>query len=353
MKPRERVLTALKRGIPDRLPYFFTLCPSLIERLALETGSRNASEYFDFEVRHIGHNLFEENPLLKHSPFYQLVKSADKVNEWGVGFTKGSVFHFDSMTHPLAKAGTLAEIESFPFPLVTHSQLIRQQADKTHDMGYASVGAVAPMGGTVFWPAYKLRGMEEFLVDLIENPEIAEFLLDKVTSLSIEATAHYVQSGIDILWLADDFGTQRDLMMSPRIWRNWFKPRLLEVVTTAKHINPNVLVALHSDGNIQAILPDLIEIGIDVLNPLQPECMDIVKIKKDFGKHLAFWGGIGTQTTMPFGTTNEVYEAVKNLKNTVGSNGGLLIAPTHLIEPETPWENILAFVDAVNKYGVY
>jgi len=205
------------------------------------------------------------------------------------------------------------------------------------------------VGGTVFWPAYKLRGMEQILCDMIANPGYAEILYDRVTKISREMTIAVVEAGVDILWLADDFGTQRDLMMSLDMWRRWFKARLSEIVQTAKAKNPQLLVALHSDGKIEAIIPDLIDIGIDILNPLQPECMDPAAIKKRFGDRLAFWGGIGTQTTMPFGSPDEVRKTVRQLINTVGKNGGLLVAPTHVVEPEVPWENITAFAEEVSQ----
>ena len=126
---------------------------------------------------------------------------------------------------------------------------------------------------------------------------------------------------------------------------------MAKVIRVAKKIKPEVLVYYHSDGFIEPVIPDLIEIGVDVLNPVQPECMNPVKLKKEYGNRLSFWGTIGTQTTMPFGTPDEVREVVKHMIETVGRGGGLLIAPTHVLEPDVPWENILAFVESVNDYG--
>jgi len=104
---------------------------------------------------------------------------------------------------------------------------------------------------------------------------------------------------------------------------------------------------------LQAIIPDLIEIGVDILNPVQPECMDPVHIKNQYGERLSFWGTIGTQTTLPFGTAEDVANVVKRNIETIGSGGGLLLAPTHMIEPDVPWENIEAFINAIKKYGAY
>jgi uroporphyrinogen decarboxylase len=125
---------------------------------------------------------------------------------------------------------------------------------------------------------------------------------------------------------------------------------LASVIEAAKEANPEVLIFYHSCGYIEPIIPDLIEIGVDILNPVQPESMDPERIKKLYGNELAFWGTIGTQTTLPFGTPDEVRQEVKRMIETVGDGGGLLISPTHVIEPDVPWENIMAFVDAVKEY---
>ena len=128
------------------------------------------------------------------------------------------------------------------------------------------------------------------------------------------------------------------------------KPRVAEVISAVKSIKPDMLVYFHTDGKVEAIIPDFIEIELDILNPVQPECMDPADIKRRYGDSLAFWGTIGTQTTMPFGTPDEVRRVVKERIETVGPEG-LLLAPTHVLEPEVPWENIVAFVEAVEEYG--
>ena len=137
------------------------------------------------------------------------------------------------------------------------------------------------------------------------------------------------------------------MILSPEIWRRWLKPRLGRVIKAAKEVNPEVICYYHSDGYIEPVIPDLIETGVEILNPIQPECMDPLAIKQRFGEALTLWGTIGTQALMPFGTAREVADTVKSRIRELGCNGGLVIAPTHLLEPEVPWENILALVDAV------
>ena len=138
-------------------------------------------------------------------------------------------------------------------------------------------------------------------------------------------------------------------MISPALWRSTLKPRLAEVIRAAKAANPDILIFYHGDGNMERIIPELIEIGVEILNPVQPECMDPVRMKQLFGDKLAFWGCIGTQTTMPFETPQEVKETVRRLIKSVGEGGGLLLAPTHTLEPDVPWENVEAFLEAVRN----
>lgn len=140
-------------------------------------------------------------------------------------------------------------------------------------------------------------------------------------------------------------------MMSPEMWREWLKPRWRSVVQGAKNINPDILAWYHSDGDIRPLIPDLIEIGFDILNPIQPECMDPAELKRQYGDRLAFWGCIGTQTTMPFGSPDDVREAVRWTIENVGHHGGLLVAPTHVLEPDVPWENVRALAEAVDQFG--
>jgi uroporphyrinogen decarboxylase len=206
---------------------------------------------------------------------------------------------------------------------------------------------------TIFEVAWYLRGMENFMVDLIADREFAETLLDAILNIRIGMAEKYARYGIDILMLGDDVSTQLEMMIHPDLWRELIKPRLAKVIRAAKQAKDDVLIFYHGDGNLQTIIPDLIEIGVDILNPVQPECMDLAVIKKQYGGRLSFWGTIGTQTTLPFGTAGDVEEAVKRNIEIIGKAGGLLLAPTHMIEPDVPWENIEAFIGAIKKYGTY
>lgn len=202
---------------------------------------------------------------------------------------------------------------------------------------------------TNFEMAWYLRGMENLLVDLMEGSAFAAELLDRVTASREAHARRFVEAGIDVLMLGDDIATQVDMMLSPELWRRMIKPRLARVIDEARRVRSDLLILYHGDGNMRTVIPDLIEVGVDILNPVQPECLDPYEMKREFGKDLAFWGCVGTQTTQPFGTPASIRETCRRLIREVGKGGGLLLAPTHLIEPDVPWENIMAFVDAVRE----
>lgn len=352
MEPRQRVLAALRREQPDHVPKDMIFTPAILDLFRAKTGADDPASYFELEVRRL--EPLPARASGDFSPYLPMVPPRGHVDEWGVCWVPGSIHHFEDMVHPLAAFSTVDDVERYPFPdLVAPERFVgyTQRVDQLHQAGYAVVGSCTPLGGTVFWPAYKLRGMEALLLDMLTNEDYATALLDRVTGISAGLAAHVAAAGVDVVWMADDFGTQIDLMMSLPMWRRWFKGRLAEVVAAAKQANPQALVAFHSDGAISQIIPELIEIGVDALNPVQPECMDPAAIKARFGDRLSFWGTVGTQTTLPFGTPDEVRAVVRERIRTVGEGGGLVLAPTHVVEPEVPWENIVAFVDAVQEFG--
>jgi uroporphyrinogen-III decarboxylase len=155
--------------------------------------------------------------------------------------------------------------------------------------------------------------------------------------------------GVDMIWIGDDVGAQNAMLISPKMWRKFFKPRMANFIAELKAINPSVKVAYHSDGFIYPIIPDLIEIGLDVLNPIQPASMDPVRLKQDYGDKLCFWGSIDEQHTLPFCPAAEVQAEVHNRLETLGKNGGLILGPTHHVQLDTPIENFWAMVNTITQ----
>jgi uroporphyrinogen decarboxylase len=206
---------------------------------------------------------------------------------------------------------------------------------------------------TIFEQSWYLRGMKDLLLDIVERPRLAEALLDKVTDICCFIVKRYAEAGVDLVRTGDDIGTQRGMMIAPEMWRRWLKPRLAKLIASAKAANPKVKVLYDSDGNYDPVIPDLIDVGVDVLAPIQPECNEPARLKREYGDHLSFWGSIGVQSTLPFGTVEEVRKEVRQRMGTIGRGGGLVIAPSHVIPPETPWENVVAFFGAVEAFGEY
>lgn len=348
MNKRENLLCALRREAHEYTPFHLRLCASQIEELYKKTGTRDYEEYFDLCARFI--RLAPTQHCNDYSQYSIKYPANATVNEWGVGQEPGSVAHFVKMHHPMQNFSKPEEVEAYPYPDVLAEyrwQPVHETVKTVHEAGQAAVYYAIQ----VFEPAWYLRGMEEMLMDMVCEPEMAAACLNKMVEFQRQHTIKAAQSGVDIIIFGDDVGTQKSMMMSVELWRKWLKPGLASLIQAAKAVNPDILAFYHSDGVIDDIIGDLIEIGVDILNPVQPECMDPEKIKKQYGNSLSFWGTVGTQTTMPFGSTGEVEQVVKARIEAVGKNGGLCLAPTHVIEPEVPFENICAFVDAAKKYG--
>lgn len=359
MTHRERVLAALSHKTPDRVPKTAGFTPPVLEVFRRQTGARDPAEHFDYDVRGAGLNPpnGERAELFKRYYPPELLNRGLRIDpEWGYGMLHGSFHHFFRYAFPLPNVKSADDLKGYPFPDLSMPERwkgVRERVERLHQQGYAVVGGCVGGVDTIFEPAWMLRGDTQLLVDFHENPALANALLDKTTEITIDGSVRLAQTGVDILVTAMCIGTQRGLLMSPKTWREFLKPRLAALIEAVKAARPDVLIFFHSDGKIDAIIEDLIEIGVDILNPVQPECMDPEQIKRDFGKDLSFWGTVGTQSIFPFGTPTEMKEYVKKRIEVVGAGGGLLIAPSQSLEPEVPWENIVAFFEAVEEYGRY
>jgi uroporphyrinogen decarboxylase len=187
-------------------------------------------------------------------------------------------------------------------------------------------------------------------MDLLTQRDWAELLLDRFCENNFRVAVAAARVGYDCIATGDDVANQNTMMFQPDLWREVMKPRWAKVIAAARSIKPDIQVWYHSDGNLWDILDDLVEIGITVLNPVQPECMDPVAVRKRFGKRLAFDGCVGTQTTFPFGTPDDMRARVRDLADTLeAGGGGLMLSPTHVLEPEVPPENVKAFFEGCDE----
>jgi len=210
-------------------------------------------------------------------------------------------------------------------------------------------GSPPHLGGELFEAAWRLRGFENFMIDLVQRPHLAAYLLDQLTSMLIENALILARSGVDILLLDDDVAMPNRLMIGPDTWREYFKPRLAKVINPAREESPDLLVFYHCDGNFTGLIPDLVDIGVNVINPVQPDCMDAVAIKREFGDKLAMWGTVGSSRQWDWDTPDQVRAEVHLRIRELGPEG-LLLAPAYDID-YAPFDNIVAFVEAVEEFG--
>lgn len=202
---------------------------------------------------------------------------------------------------------------------------------------------------TVFETAWALRGYEQLMMDMAADAGTANRVLDISFQYHKAVTEKLVQLGVDMIWLGDDVGGQSSMLMSPKMWRKYLKPRMVELIASLRSVNPQIKIAYHTDGVVFPIIPELIEIGIDILNPIQPMAMDPVRLKKEYGDRLCFWGSMDIQQTLPFGTPDDVRNEVVIRLKTIGKGGGLIIGPTHNLQLDTPLENFWAMVNTITQ----
>jgi uroporphyrinogen decarboxylase len=258
----------------------------------------------------------------------------------------------EAVGHPLAGDADLTGY-AMPDPLGPAYQPIYRAARATVERYGATHAVFGSLYQTIFEAAWLLRGMENLLQDMLVNRDFAHALYERLTQYALAAGEEMVAQGVDVLWLGDDFGTQHRMLIAPALWREFFKTRYARLIAAFKARNPALKIAYHCDGTIEPIIPDLIEIGLDVLNPVQPLSMNPAEIKRKFGDRLAFWGTVDVQHVLPFGSVREVEDEVRRRIETVAPGGGLILCSAHRVQPGTPLENIQAYYRAARAYGGY
>ncbi|MGV8090241.1 MAG: uroporphyrinogen decarboxylase family protein [Mangrovibacterium sp.] len=354
MNSRERVLTALKRtGKPDKTPFEISwgaFTPKLTKTYREKTGSTlPPEEYFDFDTRFVLPGPSKQKTDFTKFFDKNLLDGNVTFDEWGIGSVPTLYEIPDFKFHPLEKMATVEEINNYPWPDLGEAYRYTEVAEKTREFqkrGYAVCGELYQ---TIFETAWLMRNMESFMVDLLLNEETAHAICENITRIRIKQARLFTQAGVDIIRLGDDIVSQRGLMMSREIYDTFFKDRIRQIIQAAKEVNPDVIIFMHSCGKVEEAIDDFIEAGVEVLNPIQPECNDLSLIYRKYNGRLSFWGGIGVQSVMPNGTPEEVASKVRETNNLLGENGGFLIAPAHILDPAIPWDNIVAFVDAAKK----
>ena len=346
MTSRERVLKSMRRETPDRPPLDLGLTPHLRDVYRERVGDVPLADHFGLDAEHVGAQAPPERPDVSGYFEGRELKPGTTFDSWGVAQEPGSMLHFTHRVSPMA-GRPASELGDFPLYDRAHPGCAEGLVERVEAVR-ARGRAVCGMVGHTYETAWQIRGIDDFLVDMAVDPDPLEEFVERIAAQNIVLAREFARTGVDVVMYGDDVATQNALMFSPELWRRFFKGRLQRQIAAAKEENPDVLAWYHSDGNIEAIIPELIEIGLDILNPVQPECMDLKGIKERFGDKLAFWGCIGTQSVMPFGTADDVRRTVRETVDLMGP--GILVAPTHVLEPEVPWENVEALVEAVKGY---
>jgi len=349
MKHRERVQMALNHQVPDRCPMHISFTPEFEARLK-KTMDLNSDVTNDYVLEQVLNQDLLLTSVGWANSYYQ--GNQDYTDEWGVGWRAveyntpfGTGYYTEVNGYPLENE-TAVDAYQPPDPNRPELYLKAQQVIKAFKDEYWIVGVTVT---TIFETAWALRGYERLLTDFSLNPDLADRILEIPYQYHLAAAKNLTNLGVDMIWLGDDVGGQDGMIISPKMWRKFFKNRMADLISELKAINPDIKIAYHSDGNIINIIPDLIEIGLDVLNPIQPACMDPADTKQAFGDHLCFWGSIDEQHTLPFGSPTDVRNEVIHRLETLGKNGGLILGPTHHVQLDTPMENFWAMVNTITQ----
>ncbi len=361
MNSKERVQTALRLKEPDRVPIFATLTAPVAERVGEYLGiSPDIKEAFLADrVSHTDILLELGNDCVGISANYpdnqpvEELGGGRKRDEWGIIYEKRGPY-WEAVERPLSNIAEKKDLGSYEIPKVDAPGRFQEAKEAAAKYG-DEYALVASIECTMFELAWSLVGFDKFLVDLAIGKPYTTKLLDSIAQYSIECGKRLIDIGADLVWTGDDFGTQEGMLVSPDLWREVFKPRYKRVFTELKKKDDEVLVAYHSCGSIRPIIGDLVEVGLDVLNPIQPLArgMELDKLKAKYGEEIAFFGGIDIQRVLPDGTPTDVRNEVKSCIKDGAGGGGFLLAPAHNIQPDTPVENIITLFESVKEFGSY
>ncbi len=351
MNRRENLSCLLSGGKPSWVPFSLDVgaIPGLTEpvrrRLREETGTDDWAGYFDADFRlfSLSMRFGGDDPASLHGP----LPPGTTFDEWGIGhWAGGSEGTQERIYPPLAKVCSTAAVEALPLPA------IETDADTSAiDAHHAACYPVFGYAGSVYEWSWWLRGMENFMMDLLAAPAMAEAVIRRVAEHTTRLATASARAGIDVLCFYDDAGMQTGMQISPELWRRFVKPAWRQVIEAVRGASPGARLFLHSCGRIDPILPDIIELGFDILHPVQPECMDFEAIYRRYGRHIVLSASLSSQRVLPFGSAEDVRREVRRLAATAGASRRCILMPSNRIQPETPWENLVAFAEEARCFG--
>ncbi len=367
MTPRQRVLAALNHQEVDRPPidlggtHNSTMCTRAYENFKRFLGVEAPTVELNksFEIVKMDEVVLRRLPVDTRSVFInpparsrlRWLDARTYVDEWGVTFRQPNDWpQFDMVAHPLAQA-TLADLETYPWPDIEDAGRyagLRERARQLHAETDFAICASA-MDTTIFDKGWVLRGMEQYLSDLLLDPTFALALMEKVAQLQFrrhELFLEQVGPYIDVIMISDDMGTQAGPLIRPALYRQMVKPyhrRYVDLI----HAHSDAKIVMHACGSVADLVEDYIEVGIDALHPMQVAAVGMAPatLKSRFGGRMAFWGGIDTQWLMPKGSPDDVRQAVREMRRIMGRDGGYVLAAVHNIQDDVPPANVWAMLE--------
>lgn len=375
MTSRQRMKAALSFQKPDRPPADLGSTPNTsITRIAYKNLRTHLGLPTDKEPRIVSQGMqvveVEEDLLERlkidtrgvfaHPPDNNRAKTLDdgkKIDEWGLVYRPaiidGELHYYDVVESSLAFAETAKDIETFDWHDPLDPGRTRGLKEETAALRSSTESAlVGHMGDTaIFQQCCLIRGMEQLFVDLMVNKELAHTLLSTVTEIQSKKMERYLEAVgeyLDVVAIGDDLAQQAGPLISPALFREMVKPYLAKYAALIKS-KTDAPLHLHSCGSVVELLDDLIEIGIDIINPVQVSARDMApeQLLRRFGGRICFWGGIDTQHLLPRGTPEEVRAEVRRVAGILGQNGGYVLDSVHNIQPDVPPENIVAMYEAL------
>ncbi len=358
MNSRERFITTINRGVPDRPPLFASLTPQVAEKMSEYLGlpyEEPMDSLLSTRISHTNLLLYLGNDAVgtasispESSP---TVTNPDGTitNEYGMVFKPKGLYN-EFYQFPLSHAENITDVDNYILP-DPFAEGRYDDADKKISTYKNDYGVIGDLETSIFETSWYLTGLEKFMMDMMLQPPYFDKLLDKVMHMNLEVGKELIRRGVDMIWAGDDFGGQGGMLMDPDQFRKIFKPRIKYMFEEFRKVNPDIKIAWHTCGSIFPIIPDFIEIGLDILNPLQPQAKDMEPsiLKKEFGKDLMFFGGICVQDLLPYSSPHKIRDEVRRIADILGKDGGYIIAPAHNIQDDTPVDNIIAFFEAVKE----
>lgn len=365
MNCRERALAALRGQEPDRVPMYVTVVSEVADGLSQVTGLpvHNCDAYLTNRISHaqiltsLGNDIVGIGSTAPDCCPTITRPDGFRVDEWGLVYRQvphGFGVYQEVVDRPLKGITSARELSRYRLPdpyAPGRFDTAREHSERYGDE-FALLGVIEC---TVFEMAWNLVGLEQFLVDMALDKDYVGVLLDEIADYSIAVGRELIGLGAEIMLTGDDLGMDIGPMLSTKMWRQHIKPRMKRVLDAYRASKPDLILAYHTCGSALPFIDELIEIGVDVLNPIQVTAkdMDPAYLKGKYGDRLAFLGAIDQRHILPRGSAGDVEAEVRRRIWELGGGGGFVAAPTHDIQADTPVENVLALFSAVKTWGVY